>query len=88
MNDDDLEHHKEEFRRKIELEEEEKKLEETLELQRRIENEAKQKHLAEQQKKLSGTCVEGVTDKLQDCQLKPVADGSDAQEHGRLPMQV
>ncbi|WJX89925.1 hypothetical protein P8452_71879 [Trifolium repens] len=87
MNDDDLEHHEEEFRRKIELEEEEKKLEETLELQRRIENEAKQKHLAEQQKKLSGTCVEEVTDKLQDCQLKPVADGSDAQEHGRLPMQ-
>lgn len=87
MNDDDLEHHEEEFRRKIELEEEEKKLEETLELQRRIENEAKQKHLAEQQKKLSGTCLEEMTDKLQDCQLKTVADGLDVQEHIRLPMQ-
>lgn len=87
MNDDDLEHHEEEFRRKIELEEEEKKLEETLELQRRIENEAKQKHLAEQQKKLSGTCLEEMTDKLQDCQLKTVPDGLDVQEHIRLPMQ-
>lgn len=37
-------------RRKIELEAEERKLEETLEYQRRIENEAKRKHLAEQQK--------------------------------------
>lgn len=89
MNDDDLEHHEEDFRRKIELEEEEKKLEETLELQRRIENEAKQKHLAEQQKKLSVTCsLEEVTDKLQDCQFKPVADVSDAHENAKLPMQV
>ncbi|XP_004508792.1 uncharacterized protein [Cicer arietinum] len=88
MNDDDLEHHEEDFRRKIELEEEEKKLEETLELQRRIENEAKQKHLAEQQKKLSVTCsLEEVTDKLQDCQFKPVADVSDAHENAKLPMQ-
>ncbi|KVH98696.1 protein of unknown function DUF627, N-terminal [Cynara cardunculus var. scolymus] len=37
-------------RRKNELEAEERKLEETLEYQRRIENEAKQKHLAEQLK--------------------------------------
>lgn len=88
MNDDDLEHHKEEFRRKIELEEEEKKLEETLELQRRIENEAKQKHLAEQQKKLSVTYLEEGMDKLQDCPLKLAADGSDADGHVRLPMQV
>jgi hypothetical protein len=54
MNDDDLEHR----------EEEEKNLEKTFELQRRIENEAK------------------------DCQLKHVADGSDVQEHIRLPIQV
>ena len=58
MNDDDLEQLEEEFRRKIELEEEEKKLEETLEFQRRIENEAKQKQLAEQQKKSSGLYLE------------------------------
>lgn len=43
----------EEVRRKIELEAEERKLEETLEYQRRIENEAKLKHLAEQQHKKS-----------------------------------
>lgn len=43
----------EEYKRKIELEAEERKLEETLEYQRRIENEAKQKHLAEQQRKNS-----------------------------------
>ncbi|CAN0903480.1 hypothetical protein LINGRAHAP2_LOCUS22584 [Linum grandiflorum] len=47
----DLRQQEEEFRRKIELEEEERKLEETLEFQRRIENEAKLKHLAEQQNK-------------------------------------
>lgn len=87
FNDDDLEHHKEEFRRKVELEEEEKKLEETLELQRRIENEAKQKHLAEQQKKVSGTYLEEGMDKHQDCPLKPIADGSVADGHVRLPMQ-
>ncbi|KAK7330409.1 hypothetical protein VNO77_24603 [Canavalia gladiata] len=88
MNGDDLEQLEEEVRRKIELEEEEKKLEETLEFQRRIENEAKQKHLAEQQKKSSGTYLEEeVVDKLQDCQMKVVADHPDAQEHARLPVQ-
>lgn len=43
----------EEYKRKIELEAEERKLEETLEYQRRIENEAKQKQLAEQHKRNS-----------------------------------
>ncbi|XP_057419688.1 uncharacterized protein LOC130713885 isoform X2 [Lotus japonicus] len=85
MNGDDLEQHEDEFRRKIELEEEEKKLEETLEFQRRIENEAKQKHLAEQQKKSSGEDLDDITGKLQDCQLKVVADGSDAHKHEHLP---
>ncbi|XAR50103.1 Ubiquitinyl hydrolase 1 [Bertholletia excelsa] len=46
-----LKQEEEEFRRRIELEAEERKLEETLENQRRIEDEAKQKHLAEQHKK-------------------------------------
>lgn len=41
----------EEYKRMIELEAEERKLEETLEYQRRIENEAKLKHLAEQHKR-------------------------------------
>lgn len=39
--------------RQVELEEEERKLEKTLEYQRKIENEAKEKHTAEQQKKYS-----------------------------------
>lgn len=52
-NDDALQLQEEEYKRKIELEAEERKLEETLEYQRRIENEAKQKHLAEQHKKNS-----------------------------------
>ncbi|KAK2999834.1 hypothetical protein RJ639_022663 [Escallonia herrerae] len=52
---DALNHQEEEIRRrKFELEEEERKLEETLEYQRRIENEAKQKHLAEQHRKTAG----------------------------------
>ncbi|XP_038725297.1 uncharacterized protein LOC120016543 isoform X2 [Tripterygium wilfordii] len=53
VNDDDLKQQEEEFRRKIELEAEERKLEETLEYQRQIENEAKEKHLAEQFKKIT-----------------------------------
>ncbi|KZV56515.1 hypothetical protein F511_22346 [Dorcoceras hygrometricum] len=50
--DDALRLQEEEYKRRIELEAEERKLEETLEYQRRIENEAKQKHLAEQNKKI------------------------------------
>lgn len=88
MNDDDLEQLEEEFRRKIELEEEEKKLEETLEFQRRIENEAKQKQLAEQQKKSSGLYLEGVVDKLQDSETKVDAYPPDAHEHVGVPVQV
>ncbi|GFZ07764.1 ubiquitin carboxyl-terminal hydrolase-related protein [Actinidia rufa] len=59
-------HYEEEFRRKIELEAEERKLEETLEYQRRIEKEAKQKHLAEQHKKITGTIPEKHSDDNQD----------------------
>ncbi|XP_011071732.1 uncharacterized protein LOC105157124 isoform X1 [Sesamum indicum] len=56
--DDALRLQEEEYKRRIELEAEEKKLEETLEYQRRIENEAKQKHLAEQHKKFLKTTTE------------------------------
>ncbi|XP_065876837.1 uncharacterized protein [Euphorbia lathyris] len=52
-NGDYLKQQEEEFRLKIELEAEERKLEETLEYQRRIENAAKLKLLAEQQFKKS-----------------------------------
>ena len=45
---DHLKQNEEEFRCRVELEAEEKKLEETLEYQRRIEDEAKKKHFAEQ----------------------------------------
>ncbi|KAJ8753561.1 hypothetical protein K2173_022802 [Erythroxylum novogranatense] len=51
----------EEFRRKIELEAEERKLEETLEYQRQMENEAKMKLLAEQQHKKSNRTFTEVT---------------------------
>ncbi|CAN8254919.1 unnamed protein product [Cochlearia groenlandica] len=66
----------EEYRRQIELEEEERTLEKTLEYQRRVENEAKEKHIAEQQKKYSSlvpmnvaeavytVCRDNVTDDL------------------------
>ncbi|KAF3437790.1 hypothetical protein FNV43_RR20546 [Rhamnella rubrinervis] len=64
FNDDDLTLQEEEFRRRIEIEEEERKLEETLEYQRRIENEAKQKHLAEQYRKSPCTHLEKVDDGL------------------------
>ncbi|CAK9330153.1 unnamed protein product [Citrullus colocynthis] len=57
-NSDALRLQEEEIRRKIELEADERKLEETLEYQRRIENEAKQKHLAELQKKSAQTNLE------------------------------
>ncbi|KAJ6888568.1 hypothetical protein NC652_029598 [Populus alba x Populus x berolinensis] len=52
-NGDDLRQQEEEFRWKIEIEEEERMLEESLKYQRRIENEAKKRHLAEQQYKKS-----------------------------------
>ncbi|KAJ1379580.1 Ubiquitin specific protease domain [Sesbania bispinosa] len=88
MNGDGFDQQEEEFRRKIELEEEEKKLEETLEFQRRIENEAKQKLLAELQKKSSGTYLEKAADRPQDYQLKVVSGGPDVHEHIRAPIQV
>ena len=47
-SDDYLNEQEEELRHRVQLEAEERKLEETLEYQRRIEEEAKQKHLAEQ----------------------------------------
>lgn len=50
----------EEYKRMIELEAEERKLEETLEYQRRIENEAKLKHLAEQHKRTVRTVQENM----------------------------
>ncbi|KAJ7945956.1 Ubiquitin carboxyl-terminal hydrolase-like protein [Quillaja saponaria] len=86
MNSDDFEQQEEEFRLKIELEEEEKKLEETLEFQRQIENEAKQKHLAEQHKKSNFPYPEKVVEDLHDAHFKPVADDPYAHEQLRPPI--
>ncbi|XP_057443061.1 uncharacterized protein LOC130734595 isoform X2 [Lotus japonicus] len=88
MKGDDLDPQEEEFRRKIELEKEEKKLEETLEFQRRIENEAKQRHLAGQQKKSSGTYLEKLADRTQDYELRADVDVRGVNEHIRPPMLV
>ncbi|XP_042509896.1 uncharacterized protein LOC122085504 [Macadamia integrifolia] len=74
VSSDDLRQQEEEFRRIIELEAEERKLEETLEYQRRIENEAKQKHLAEQHKKACGKISEDVAEGLPCVNLKVNAD--------------
>ncbi|CAL1368049.1 unnamed protein product [Linum trigynum] len=76
----DLKQQEEEFRRKIELEEEERKLEETLEFQRRIENEAKLKHLAEQQhKRASKTFPDNLTETPLDVSMeKAVINGRDS----------
>lgn len=74
MKSDDLKRQEEEHRLKIELEEEERKLEETLEYQRRIENEAKLKHLAEQQHKKSGRTLPEKVAGLPDNCLKCGAD--------------
>lgn len=71
----------EEYKRRIELEAEERKLEETLEYQRRIENEAKQKHLAEQHKQISRTTIEtAATVAIPDSNLWHSVDGKYANE--------
>ncbi|KAK6924937.1 protein of unknown function DUF627, N-terminal [Dillenia turbinata] len=67
---DELNQEDEEFRRKIELELEERKLEETLEYQRRIENEAKLKKLAEQHKKNARSIPELVAEGAYDGNTK------------------
>lgn len=75
VDGDNLKQQEEEVRRKIELEAEERKLEETLEYQRRIENEAKLKHLAEQQhKKSNQTFPDTVTELPCDVYLESGAD--------------
>lgn len=80
MNGDDLKLQEEEFRRKIELEAEERKLEETLEYQRRMENEAKLKHLAEQNKRSAQTFPEKLTEGVCDVYFNHGADDRDLHE--------
>uniref|UniRef100_A0A5B7ACF7 USP domain-containing protein n=1 Tax=Davidia involucrata TaxID=16924 RepID=A0A5B7ACF7_DAVIN len=80
VSGDALEQQEEEFRCRIELEAEERKLEETLEYQRRIENEAKQKHLAEQHKKIARTIPEKITIGRPDAYLKHSDDDQDVHD--------
>ncbi|KAK8686155.1 hypothetical protein V6N13_125182 [Hibiscus sabdariffa] len=79
LNSDDLKQQEEELRRKTELEAEERKLEETLEYQRRIENEAKQKQLAEQNKKTNQAYAKNAAYTLQDAYSE--TGDLDIQEH-------
>ncbi|KAJ6375649.1 hypothetical protein OIU77_000596 [Salix suchowensis] len=81
-NGDDL-RQQEEFKWKIEIEEEERMLEESLKYQRRIENEAKQKHLAEQQHKKSHiTLPEKLSRGICDICCDPTADSSEPLKSG------
>ncbi|KAM7272212.1 hypothetical protein ACFE04_026875 [Oxalis oulophora] len=74
MKSDDFKQEEEEFRRQMELEAEERKLEETLEYQRRIEEEAKQKHLASQHNKSSHSFSGKVVAGLHDSFLEPIGN--------------
>ncbi|KAK1313033.1 hypothetical protein QJS10_CPA06g00634 [Acorus calamus] len=74
---DYLKQEQEENRRKVELEAEERKLEETLEYQRRIETEAKLKHFAEQSKKTNEVFLENKVDSVSPVDLTALNSNSD-----------
>ncbi|XP_023638015.1 uncharacterized protein LOC17886233 isoform X2 [Capsella rubella] len=76
-----LKEQEEEHRRQIELEEEERKLEITLEYQRKIEDEAKEKHIAEQQKNYSSSVPMNVAKAVYNVCTDNVVDDLDLQEH-------
>lgn len=75
------------YRLQIELEKEERKLEKTLEYQRRIENEAKEKHMAEQQKKYSSSVPKNVAEAYNVC-IDDVVDDLDLQDQEKSRSQV
>ncbi|KAL8042153.1 hypothetical protein ABFX02_09G032600 [Erythranthe guttata] len=82
--DDALQLNYEEYKRRIELEAEERKLEETLEYQRRIENEAKQKRLAEKQQRLSRIISDSTeTVAMADAHLRHSDDEKYASDHSK-----
>ena len=87
VNGDDLKQLEEKSKRRIELEAEERKLEETLEYQRQIEKEAKQKHLVEQNKKSTQMHPEKVAEGPHDVKLEPCAN-EDVHEPFKLSVQV
>lgn len=63
-----------EYRHAIELKAEERMLEETLEYQRRIENEAKLKHLDEQTKRTTKTCPGSIDAVMRACTCSKYSD--------------
>ncbi|KAG8096003.1 hypothetical protein GUJ93_ZPchr0013g35327 [Zizania palustris] len=73
-SDDYLNDQEEEIRHRVQLEAEERKLEETLEYQRRIEEDAKKKHLAEQYRSTSASSDIGSTCLPSDVNLKKDQD--------------
>ncbi|XP_047325394.1 uncharacterized protein LOC124929150 isoform X2 [Impatiens glandulifera] len=78
-----LKKEEEDSKRRIELEAEERKLEETLQYQRRIEDEAKQKHLARQHKNInkivSGTLAGD------DCMVDPLSKQEELIQENGIP---
>ncbi|KAK1289590.1 hypothetical protein QJS10_CPB18g01224 [Acorus calamus] len=74
---DYIKQEQEENRRKVELEAEERKLEETLEYQRRIETEAKLKHFAEQSRKTNEVFLENKVDSVSPVDLTALNINSD-----------
>ncbi|CAN8278161.1 unnamed protein product [Cochlearia groenlandica] len=78
-----LKEQEDEYRRRIELHEEEQKLEKTLEYQRRIENEAKENHIAEQQKKKSSLVSMNITEAVYNVCTDNVVNDFDLQEQDK-----
>lgn len=83
-----LKEQEEECRRRTELELDEIKLEETLEYQRRIENEAKEKHIAEQQKKYSSLVTTSDAEAVHDICRDGVVVDLDLREQEKSLSQV
>lgn len=84
----ELKEQEEELRRRMELEAVERKLEETLEYQRQIEDEAKQRQFAEQQKKLDQTQLGKTSDGFSDVLREPSADDHNKTQQLKLSSQV
>ena len=77
-SDDYFNEQEEELRRRVQLEAEERKLEETLEYQRRIEEETKQKHLAEQFRSTYASSVVGTAGLLSTGNLNRAQDNRES----------
>lgn len=83
-----LKEEEEQYRRRIELELEERKLEETLEYQRKIENEANEKHIAELQKKCSSLVPMNIAEAVYDVCRDNAVDDLELQGQEKSIIQV